>query len=115
MIGDTTHPDDVALRKAADEFLKKILTASPPTALDAIRDFVASLILRLGMIEVKRQLDSGDVDVAKAIQKEKTIAEWISARLRAENFGLSGVIIAIAQFQNVARRLMATALQILRA
>lgn len=114
-IGDATHPDDVAVRRAADEFLKQILTENPPTALDAVRGFVAALILRLGMVELKRQLDSGDIDPATASLKEKTIQDWIQARLRSEDFGLNGAIIAIADFQRTAATLAATALEILRA
>lgn len=114
IIGDTTHPDDVALRKAADEFLKKILTDTPPTPLDAIRDFVVFLIVGLSMVEVKSQLDSGAVDIAEAIKKEKSVKEWIIARLSKEDFGLSNITIGIAEFQQITARLMATALEILK-
>lgn len=114
-LGDANHPDEFALRRAADEFLKQILTAGQvPKPVELLRDFVAKLIHNLGIVELMRQIDTGAVDARAAARKEKRIGDWIRTRLRRETFDVKGALLSIREFQAVAARLAATALTILR-
>jgi len=117
ILGQPDHPDDVAVRRAADEQLRELLTTSPdgdPDPLDLLRGFVGKLIHRVAVVELVDQLDRGATDQAAALRKERRIGEWIRARLRRERFGATGALVALADFQRVAARLLATALSILR-
>jgi hypothetical protein len=115
-VGAASHPDDVALRRAADEFLKQVLTAaSEPEPADMIRDFVASYIFNVGLVEITKQLDDGNIDQTVALEKEREIRDWTRVRLRREDFGIQGAIVSLRDFQQTAGRLAATALMILRA
>lgn len=114
-LGDANHPDEFALRRAADEFLKEILISElVPDPVDLLRDFVAKLIHSLGVVELMRQLDEGAVDAQAAAKKEKRIAAWIKARLRKESFNVEGTLVSLREFQRTAAKLSATALTILR-
>lgn len=115
-VGAASHPDDVALRRAADEFLKEILTAaSEPEPVDLLRDFVAAYIFNVGLVEISKQLDDGAIDQAVAVQKEGEIRDWTRARLRSEDFGIRAAVVSLQDFQRTAGRLASTALTILRA
>jgi hypothetical protein len=117
ILGQPDHPDDVAVRRAADEQLRELLTTSPdgdPDPLDLLRGFVSKLIHQVAIVELVDQLDRGAADQTAALRKERRIGEWIRARLRRERFGTTGALVALADFQRVAARLLATALSILR-
>lgn len=115
-VGAASHPDDVALRRAADEFLKQVLTAaSEPAPAELIRDFVASYIFNVGLVEITKQLDQGNIDQVVALEKEREIRDWTRVRLRREDFGIQGAIVSLRDFQQTAARLVSTALTILRA
>ncbi|HYN35682.1 MAG TPA: hypothetical protein VEV82_01790, partial [Actinomycetota bacterium] len=108
-LGDANHPDEFALRRAADEFLKEVLTSEPvPDPVELLRDFVAKLIHSLGIVELMRQLDKGAVDAQAAAKKEKQIAAWIKARLRKESFSVEGTLLSLREFQRTAAKLSAT-------
>lgn len=114
-LGDANHPDEFALRRAADEFLKEILTGNPvPDPVELLRDFIAKLIHNLGVVELMRQIDGGAVDAQAAAKKEKRIAAWVKARLRKESFSVEGTLVSLREFQRTAANLSATALTILR-
>jgi hypothetical protein len=116
-IGAASHPDDVALRRAADEFLKQVLTAdtTEPEPIGLIRDFVASYIFNVSLVEIAKQLDEGQIDQAEALLREREIRDWTRARLRREDFGIDGPLVSLRDFQQTAARLAATALTILQA
>jgi hypothetical protein len=82
--------------------------------LDLLRGFVGKLIHRVAVVELVDQLDRGATDQAAALRKEQQIGQWIRARLPRERFGSTGPVVALAQFQRVAARLLVTALAILR-
>lgn len=114
-IGATSHPDDVALRRAADQFLKVVLTAeSEPEPIDLLRDFVAAYINSLGLVELGKELAKGTIDQAVAVQREREIRDWTRVRLRRESFGIEGPVVSFEDFQKTAARLAATAFSILR-
>jgi hypothetical protein len=117
ILGQPDHPDDVAVRRAADEQLRELLTTSPdgdPDPLDLLRGFVGKLIHQVAVVELVDQLDRGAADQTAALRKERRIGEWIRARLRRERFGATGALVALVDFQRVAARLLATSLSILR-
>ncbi len=117
ILGAPNHPDDVAARRAADEQLREILTApsgADPDPLDLVRGFVGKLIHQVAVVELVDQLDRSAADPAAALRKERRLGEWIRARLARERFGATGALVALADFQRIAARLLATALSILR-
>jgi hypothetical protein len=115
-LGAASHPDDVALRRAADQFLKLVLTAETvPEPIDLLRDFVALYIHSVGLVEIGKQLTEGVIDQALAVRREREIRDWIRARLRRETFGVEGPIVSYQQFRQTAARLAETAFTILRA
>jgi hypothetical protein len=115
ILGDAGHPDDVVLRQAADEFLKSILGDAPPSPLDALRRFVASLIFKLALVELKQRLKDHDIDASEAWRMERRLGEWMEARLAGEDFGLTGGLVRTRDFQTVAMKLARTGIAILRA
>jgi hypothetical protein len=117
ILGQPNHPDDVAVRRAADEQLREILTSpsgDDPDPLDLLRGFLGKLIHQIAVVELVGQLDRGAADPAVALRKERRLGEWIRARLAREQFGAAGALVALADFQRIAARLLATALSILR-
>jgi hypothetical protein len=117
ILGQPNHPDDVAVRRAADEQLREILTSpsgDDPDPLDLLRGFVSRLLHQVAVVELVDQLDRGAADPAVALRKERRLGEWIRARLARERFGATGALVALADFQRIAARLLATALSILR-
>ena len=115
ILGEAGHPDDVALRQAADEFLKSILGDTPPEPLETLRRFVASLIFKMGLVEVRQQLKDHDIDASKAVEIERSLNKWIEARLAREDFGSTGRLVKPRDFQVVAMKLVRTAISIIRA
>lgn len=84
MIGDDGHPDDRAIRQAATEQVKKIVTTEgePPTATEAIKGFVSAYIFQLGLVELQDQITNGTLDGNEAVLRERMLRGWIDAKIR---------------------------------
>jgi hypothetical protein len=114
-IGEPGHPDDYALRRAANDFLKQVLTDETTDALSVLRDFVGAYLNNIALVELMQQLNDGRVDAKEAVNKEREIKAWVIARLRKEQFKAEGGLIQIEQFRQTAARLVQAAVKILRA
>lgn len=88
MIGDDGHPDDRAIRRAATEQVKKIVTgdSEPPTATEAIKGFVSAYIFQLGLVELQDQITNGTLDGNEAVTRERMLRGWIDAKVRGLEF-----------------------------
>jgi hypothetical protein len=116
VLGDGDHPDEYALKKAAAEQLKAILSAeTPPSALETVQDFISGYIYQLGLLEIRAQMKAG-LDTALVVRIEKDLKAWIKSRVRAARAGLAvAAAIPVAQMQDVAARIGNEAIRIIRA
>ncbi len=115
ILGDDGHPDEAAVRQAATQQVKKILTDGVNvTPMEAVRGLVGELIFRLGLTELKDQINAGMLDGKQAAVRERSLRGWIEAKLRALPIGPSGQITRSALHQ-AAANLAAKALRIMRA
>jgi hypothetical protein len=115
ILGDDGHPDEAALRQAATQQVKRILTEGTEVApVDAIRGLVGELIFRLGLTELKDQINAGTLDGKQAAVRERSLRGWIAAKLRALPVGTSGKVTR-AELHQATADLAHKALRILRA
>lgn len=115
ILGDDGHPDEAALRQAATQQVKRILTAGtevPPA--EAIRGLVGELIFRLGLTELKDQINAGTLDGKQAAMRERSLRGWIEAKLRTLPIGTSGQVTR-SELHQATADLAHKALRILRA
>jgi hypothetical protein len=95
ILGDAGHPDEAAVRKASAEQVKKILNdATPPTTLEALRDFIGEMTLQMGIVELKSQILGGESDAKRARSKERGLRQWIKAKIKNLNLGKYGTVTA---------------------
>jgi hypothetical protein len=113
-IGDGDHPEELATRRAANRLLKRLLGGEELPPLQVLREFVISLVEEQTLVEAIRQLDAGETDAAAVARKEQGVRSWIRRRLRDETFGIVGGVVQRGQYAETARRLVRTALRILR-
>lgn len=116
VLGDGDHPDEYALKKAAAEQLKAILSAeTPPSALETVQDFISGYIYQLGLLEIRAQMKAG-LDTALVVGIEKDLKAWIKSRVRAARAGLAAAAaIPVGQMQEIAARIGNEAIRIIRA
>lgn len=83
VLGDSTHPDDLALKRASMEQLKALLlNPNPPSTVEMIRDLVASYVSQLCFIELGKMHMAGQINAAEVVSKEKRLVRWVRATLR---------------------------------
>lgn len=116
MIGDEGHPDDRAIRQAATEQVKKIVSTDgePPAAAEAIRGFVSAYIFQLGLVELQDQIINGTLDGNEAIVRERRLRGWIDAKVRGLDIDTRPAVSANALHQ-AAADLAQRAIRVLRA
>ncbi len=116
MIGDDGHPDDRAIRQAATEQVKKIVSndAEAPTASEAIKGFVSAYIFQLGLVELQNQIINGTLDGAEALTRERMLRGWIDAKVRGLDIDATPALKANTLHQ-AAADLVQRALRVLRA
>ncbi|MFF2622997.1 hypothetical protein [Oerskovia jenensis] len=116
MIGDDGHPDDRAIRQAATEQVKKIVStdADAPTASEAVKGFVSAYIFQLGLIELQNQITNGTLDGAEALARERMLRGWIDAKVRNLEFDAAPALTANTLHQ-AAADLARRAVRVLRA
>ncbi len=116
VLGEGTHPDDAILRRASAEQLKAVLTNNTrPDPLQAIQDFVARVVVEMGLLEIKAQMRVGlpDPDV---VAKERMLHEYVRIRVRSFRDQLTGTGQGLIRtMQATAALVTAEALRILRA
>lgn len=116
MVGDDGHPDDRAIRQAATEQVKKIVSTDgePPTAAEAIKGFVSAYIFQLGLVELQDQIVNGTLDGNEAIVRERMLRGWIDAKVRGLDIDAAPAVSANTLHQ-AAADLAQRAIRVLRA
>jgi hypothetical protein len=115
MLGEAGHPDEMALKIAAGEQLKAIITMpAPPTEADALRGFIAAFVFQMGLVELRADLAKGLIDSATATRKEGRLRRYLNQRAAALTVPTTGTM-SIADFSAHADRLVREAIALLRA
>ena len=115
VLGEAGHPDEMALRTAAAEQLKAIITMpAPPTEADALRGFIAAFVFQMGLVELRADLAKGLIDSATATRKEGRLRRYLNQRAAALTVPTTGTM-SIAEFSAHADRLIREAIALLRA
>lgn len=91
LVGDGTHPDDHALKKAASEQVKDIVLHEPPP-LVVIQRFISNLIFQQGLVELGAQIRAGVLDGAASLRKEGQLRRYIETRVRQVRAGFGDMI-----------------------
>lgn len=116
-IGQAGHPDEQAMRQASLEQIKALLAgdadAAKPTGLEAIRDFVGELTIRLGLIELRDQILANTVTAKQAHQRETGLRQWVKAKVGKLDLGRYGMV-STRDFHQVARQMSADVLRLLK-
>jgi hypothetical protein len=116
-IGQAGHPDEQAMRQASLEQIKVLLSGGPEAAsisgLEAIRDFIGELTIRLGLIELRDQILANTVTAKQAHQHETGLRQWVKAKVSRLDLGRYGVV-STRDFHQVARQMSADVLRLLK-
>ncbi len=115
VLGEGGHPDEMALRTAAAEQLKAIITMdTPPTEAEALRGFVAAFVFQMALVELRSDLAKGVIDSATSARKEGRLRRYIRQRVSQLAVPAVGTL-SIADFSAQADRLVREAIALLRA
>lgn len=115
VLGEATHPDERALRRASLDELKDVLDQGrEPTPLDSVRGLIGRYVYELGILEIRSQMKAGRIDVATAGRKQQEIKGYIETRVRQVGERIDQVFDR-SRFSEIAGRLMNEALSVLRA
>lgn len=116
-IGQAGHPDEQAMRQASLEQIKALLAgaadAAKPTGLEAIRDFIGELTIRLGLIELRDQILANTVTAKQAHQRETGLRQWVKAKVAKLDLGRYGMV-STRDFHQVARQMSVDVLRLLK-
>lgn len=93
VLGEGSHPDELALRKASLESLKDVLASDePPDEVATLRSFVASFVFELSLVELQRQVSEGAVTPADVADKERTIRRYVERRVQTIDVAVGGTV-----------------------
>lgn len=93
VLGEGSHPDELALRKASLEALKHVLaTDDPPEEATTLRSFVVSYVFELSLVELQKQVNEGALSPADVAQKERTIRRYLEKRVQTLPIPGGGVV-----------------------
>ena len=116
-IGQAGHPDEQAMRQASLEQIKALLAADPDVSrisgLEAIRNFIGELTVRLGLIELRDQILANSVTAKQAHQRETGLRHWVKAKINRLDLGRYGTV-TTRDFHQVARQMSADVLRLLK-
>jgi hypothetical protein len=115
VLGEGGHPDEMALRAAAAEQLKAIITMeTPPTEADALRGFIAAFVFQIALVELRSDLAKGVIDPATSARKEGRLRRYIRQRASDLTVPATGTM-SITDFSVQADRLVREAIALLGA
>jgi len=116
-IGQAGHPDEQAMRHASLEQIKVLLASGPESSklsgLEAIRNFIGELTVRLGLIELRDQILANSVTAKQAHQRETGLRQWVKAKVNKLDLGSYGTV-TTRDFHQVARQMSADVLRLLK-
>ena len=83
VLGEGSHPDERALRKASLEALKEVLAAgTPPDEMAALRAFVSNYVFEQSLVELQQQVNEGALAPEDVAKKERTIRTYLERRVQ---------------------------------
>lgn len=116
-IGQAGHPDEQAMREASLAQIKALVIGGPDagaiTGLEAVRNFIGELTVRLGLIELRDQILAKSVTAKEALTREKGLRQWVKAKAARLDLGKYGRV-ATTEFHQVARQMSVDVLRLLR-
>jgi hypothetical protein len=116
-IGQAGHPDEQAMREASVAQVKALVSGSADAAgispLESVRDFIAELTVRLGLIELRDQYLAQSVTAAESRAREKGMRQWVSAKVARLDLARYGRV-STTEIHQVARQMTADVLRLLR-
>jgi hypothetical protein len=94
VLGEAGHPDEQAIRRAAIEEVKKIMNSQTPqqSAVESIRDFIGSLAIQIGMVELGKKILAGTATREDAARKEGALKQWVASKMRTLDLGQFGTV-----------------------
>lgn len=115
VLGEGSHPDELALRKASLEALKDVLaTDNPPDEATSLRSFVVSYVFELSLVELQKQVNDGALAPADVAQKERTIRRYLEKRVETLP-NPDGGVIQPSELRSRAANLTKEVIKLLRA
>jgi hypothetical protein len=116
-IGQAGHPDEQAMREASLAQIKALVSgkaeASALSPVEAVRDFIGELSIRLGLIELRDQILTSATSVAQSRQREKGLRQWVKAKIAGLDLARYGQV-STGQLHQLARQMSADVLRLLR-
>lgn len=116
-IGQAGHPDEQAMREASLAQIKALVSGNVEAAalspLEAVRDFIAELSIRLGLIELRDQILTRATSVEQSRQREKGLRQWVKAKVAGLDLARYGQV-STGQLHQLARQMSADVLRLLR-
>jgi hypothetical protein len=93
VLGEGSHPDELALRKASLEALKDVLSQpDPPDETTSLRAFVVSYVFELSLVELQRQVNEGSLSPSDVATKERMIRTYLEKRVQTLPLPGGGVV-----------------------
>jgi hypothetical protein len=115
VLGEAAHPDEQAIRSAAIEEVKKIMNSpAAPSALESVRSFVGNLAVQIGLVELRKNIQSGATSPADALRKERGLKQWVTSKIRTLDLTLYGTVPSVRLHQ-VAFAMARSALRLMAA
>lgn len=116
-IGQAGHPDEQAMREASLAQIKALVSGNAEAAalspVEAVRDFIGELSIRLGLIELRDQILTNATSVAQSRQREEGLRQWVKAKIAGLNLARYGQV-STGQLHQLARQMSADVLRLLR-
>lgn len=112
-IGQAGHPDEQAMREASLAQIKTLVSGDvgASVSVQAVRDFIAELSIRLGLIELRDQILT-ETSVAQSRQREG-LRQWVKAKVAGLDLARYGQV-STGQLHQLARQMSADVLRLLR-
>lgn len=116
-IGQAGHPDEQAMREASLAQVKALVSGNAEAAalspVEAVRDFIGELSIRLGLIELRDQILTNATSIAQSRQREKGLRQWVKAKVAGLDLARYGQV-STGQLHQLARQMSADVLRLLR-
>ena len=115
-IGQAGHPDEQAMRAASLAQINTLVSGdvgASVSPVQAVRDFIAELSIRLGLIELRDQILTNETSVAQSRQREKGLRQWVKAKVAGLDLARYGQV-STGQLHQLARQMSADVLRLLR-
>ena len=105
------------MREASLAQVKALVSGTADAAdvspLVAVRDFIAELTVRLGLIELRDQILVKAMTAAESLTREKGLRQWVRAKVARLDLAQYGRV-STAELHQVARQMSADVLRLLR-